>query len=1020
MNRKPVPLSEFALLSDLEPTFEERLARLEKAVGPHPLFKPINIESDSEDDEPALPVRKDVEREDGRLAGQKRVRDGQGQAQDARKEAEKAIEALEPPKKRQATTSSRQPASKPVPPVQPTKPPRPELTEVLVLDELSDGPVASTSKLPTAAPTKTRSPPVTSSPSTSPPVVDVLSSDSDSDGCAKGSKAVNARVSKVRGIGKAIAPRASRSNAFEVPLVAGQAGAASARTRKKPRLSLEQALTEARKIKGDKLAEQFKTVSDFIDYLEQFSPQLADSKKILAGCRIVFVNTDHWRRSSQTVVVRAAASTAPRNRFDQALRTNMSVAAKNGATLVRPEDFVPPPYEVTGEPFDLERAEAEGWTTHIIPLVPQGQRAPTYKEIIACLGPDSSGINDDELGPFVQVVGFPWITKCIDVKGKASEWPYVLKGDFRQSEAEAEKEEKVRQVVKERERARKKQAKLEAAKKKKLGAKGKGQEQEDTDVEESDGSDGHADGVSPLGPEDWPEGEAPPAGYFDQATSQSTLSSLPPRQKKAKTPTTAQVGGGGSLEQEDVEMSDPIEDADLTRKMAGPSSSPAAQESPKGRGKAKAKAKVAKRAVPKGLEDELAMVDKYGLDDIDEFLEKGTIDPSPVSFDDDECMILSNRVDSFSTEEENSDEEKEEFNPRKRVQRNYRYACDNPEENRATRNGPNEPVAFQLEKLADLQSTTTEKDQFRQRSYKQAANKLRSCPTKVTRFDQLVKLRGIGDKMANKIIEILRTGTHRRLTTFQTEREKTVKLFCGIYGVGQAKAADLYDRGARSVEMIRRDPARFGADLLHVGLKYYEDLLERIPRDEVTELYGHAKRIAYNIDPKLQVWCMGSYRRGAETCGDIDLIVTRDPSDGKTHEGAVQKLWKGLVAEKMVRHELTVPEDWRSLDALVHDLIRLPKPGAKMRRIDVLGVPFDEIPAAMIYFTGNDYFNRSIRLKARRHGYRLNQRGLYKDVARDRKGDKLTEGVPVPGIKHERDIFRILKVPYCEPEQRLP
>lgn len=88
------------------------------------------------------------------------------------------------------------------------------------------------------------------------------------------------------------------------------------------------------------------------------------------------------------------------------------------------------------------------------------------------------------------------------------------------------------------------------------------------------------------------------------------------------------------------------------------------------------------------------------------------------------------------------------------------------------------------------------------------------------------------------------SGNHRRLTTFQTEREKTIKLFCGIYGVGRAKAPDLYDKGARSVEMLRQDPARFGltTDII-IGLKYYEDLLERIPRDEVTELYAHAKRI---------------------------------------------------------------------------------------------------------------------------------------------------------------------------------
>lgn len=76
------------------------------------------------------------------------------------------------------------------------------------------------------------------------------------------------------------------------------------------------------------------------------------------------------------------------------------------------------------------------------------------------------------------------------------------------------------------------------------------------------------------------------------------------------------------------------------------------------------------------------------------------------------------------------------------------------------------------------------------------------------------------------------------------------------------------------------------------------------------------------------------------------------------------------------------------------------------------------MPAALIYFSSGSHFNRSLRLKARRHGYRLNQRGLYKDVARDRQGLKLTEGTLVKGIKTERDIFRVLNVPWRPPEER--
>lgn len=69
---------------------------------------------------------------------------------------------------------------------------------------------------------------------------------------------------------------------------------------------------------------------------------------------------------------------------------------------------------------------------------------------------------------------------------------------------------------------------------------------------------------------------------------------------------------------------------------------------------------------------------------------------------------------------------------------------------------------------------------------------------------------------------------------------------------------------------------------------------------------------------------------------------------------------------------------------------------------------------------GNDFFNRSMRLKAGHMGMRLNQRGLWKDVARGPNRTRLTQGVRVPGVETERDIFEKLEVPWREPWQRLP
>lgn len=103
-------------------------------------------------------------------------------------------------------------------------------------------------------------------------------------------------------------------------------------------------------------------------------------------------------------------------------------------------------------------------------------------------------------------------------------------------------------------------------------------------------------------------------------------------------------------------------------------------------------------------------------------------------------------------------------------------------------------------------------------------------------------------------------------------------------------------------------------------------------------------------------------------------------------------------------------------------------------------VPWDERGAALLYFTGNDIFNRSMRLLASKKGYGLNQRGLFKDVMRGPRREKLTEGtkvegrdekvslhpVPVPKrrgvlmiVSGSQRIFEILGVPYRTPEERI-
>ena len=101
-----------------------------------------------------------------------------------------------------------------------------------------------------------------------------------------------------------------------------------------------------------------------------------------------------------------------------------------------------------------------------------------------------------------------------------------------------------------------------------------------------------------------------------------------------------------------------------------------------------------------------------------------------------------------------------------------------------------------------------------------------------------------------------------------------------------------------------------------------------------------------------------------------------------------------------------------------------------MRRLDVKVYAPQCLPFAKLYFTGNDYFNRSMRLLAKKMRMQLNDKGLFslRDEARWKYHKEGKTWVREPPsldavISHEckceEDIFKALKIEYCKPRDRL-
>jgi len=283
---------------------------------------------------------------------------------------------------------------------------------------------------------------------------------------------------------------------------------------------------------------------------------------------------------------------------------------------------------------------------------------------------------------------------------------------------------------------------------------------------------------------------------------------------------------------------------------------------------------------------------------------------------------------------------------------------------------------------------------------------------------------GIGKKTWDKIWEIMKTGRLQRIDVHMMDsRIRTILDFTKIWGVGATTAAKLYKRGFRSIEDLRarQDEAKL-TNNQRIGLRHYDDLQKRIPRSEVEHIEAFVRKHAEAELSGVTVVTCGSYRRGSPHSGDVDILMSHTTNTTELLSTFLPGLVARLRNSGFLTDELShgyFNSKRRHESATCFGVCRLPtlkdgKPRA-YRRLDLKVYPRIQFAFAILYFTGSDHFNRSMRWYAHKKGLSLSDNGLRRATRVNR--ERIWEG-PSVFCETEADIFEALSLEYVPPQMR--
>lgn len=315
----------------------------------------------------------------------------------------------------------------------------------------------------------------------------------------------------------------------------------------------------------------------------------------------------------------------------------------------------------------------------------------------------------------------------------------------------------------------------------------------------------------------------------------------------------------------------------------------------------------------------------------------------------------------------------------------------------------NKEIARLLSETADLMEVAGE-DGFRIRSYRNAAAAIATHPERVADVlcnpdKKVTDIPGIGKGLAAVLDEICRRGSFERRDEMLKRYPASALELLKIQGLGPKSIALLYEHhGVKTVDDLERicKEQKLRA-LPRMGTKLEEKVLRSIEayrksagrflmsfaRRTADELIGEFKALP-GIDA---AEAAGSLRRGKETVGDLDILVTGP--------GAAASL--GHLAQHPKTQEVLGQGPNKASASF----------GLERLQVDVRAVPNESFGAALQYFTGSKEHNVVLRTAAIKQGLTLNEYGLF-----------TLEDNQLVASAHEQDVYRRLGYEWIPPELR--